>query len=49
MEGEGTIRNAECHHQNELCIKMGGDESRFNVLIHREWQSYKTASTNHTF
>ena len=22
-----------CHHQNDLCIKMGSDESRFNVLL----------------
>ena len=20
-----------CHHQNDLCIKMGSDESHFNV------------------
>ena len=20
-----------CHHQNELCIEVGSDESRFNV------------------
>ena len=22
-----------CHHQNNSCIKMGSDESHFNVLI----------------
>ena len=21
-----------CHHQNDSCIKMGSDESHFNVL-----------------
>ena len=33
-----------CHHQNDSCIKMGSDESRFNVpLIVRD--DHKTAST----
>ena len=22
-----------CHHQNDSCIKMGGDESHFNVSV----------------
>ena len=22
-----------CHHQNDSCIKMGSDESHFNVLL----------------
>ena len=22
-----------CHHQNDFCIKMGSDESHFNVLL----------------
>ena len=22
-----------CHHQNDTCIKMGSDESRFNVSL----------------
>ena len=22
-----------CHHQNDFCIKMGGDESHFNVSL----------------
>ena len=35
-----------CHHQNDFCIKMGNDESHFNVsLIVRD--SHKTVSTNH--
>ena len=21
----------QCHHRNDFCIKMGSDESRFNV------------------
>ena len=23
----------QCHHQNDSCIKMGSDESHFNVLL----------------
>ena len=35
-----------CHHQNDSCIKMGSDESHFNVaLIVRD--SRKTVSTDH--
>ena len=37
MAGDGrkgrlylTLR---CHHQNDLCIKTGSDESHFNVLL----------------
>ena len=30
-----------CHHQNDSCIKLGSDESHFNV------SSHKTVSTNH--
>ena len=22
-----------CHHQNDSCVKMGGDESHFNVSL----------------
>ena len=35
-----------CHHQNDSCIKMGSDESHFDVTLivrHR----HKTVSTNH--
>ena len=32
-EGDNTYRYtvSECHHQNDSCIKMGSDESHFNV------------------
>ena len=30
MEGEGEVY---CHHQNESYIKMGNDESHFNVPV----------------
>ena len=32
-----------CHHQNDSCIKMGSDESHFNVSV----GSHRTVSTNH--
>ena len=36
-----------CHHQNDFCIKMGSDESHFNVSVGSDGQSLKTVSTNH--
>ena len=35
-----------CHHQNDFCIKMGSDESHFNVSVGSDGQSHKTVSTN---
>ena len=36
-----------CHHQNDSCIKMGSDESHFNVSVGSDRQSHKAVSTNH--
>ena len=36
-----------CHHQNDTYIKMGSDESQFNVSVGSHGQSHKTVSTNH--
>ena len=36
-----------CHYQNDSCIKMGSDESHFNVSVGSGGQSHKTVSTNH--
>ena len=38
-----------CHHlrNNDSCIKMGSDESHFNVSVGSDGQSHKTVSTNH--
>ena len=36
-----------CHHQNDSCIKMGSDESHFDVSVGSDRQSHKTMSTNH--
>ena len=54
--GEGVWRRGEretvypslhCHHQNDSCIKMGSDESHFNVSVGSDGQCHKTVSTNH--
>ena len=38
-----------CHHQNDFCIKMGSDESHFNVSVGSDGQSHKTCSQTTTF
>ena len=54
--GEGVWRWGEwaiiylslhCHRQNDSCIKMGSDESHFNVSVGSDGQSHRTVSTNH--
>ena len=51
MEGGGgreiIYLSLHCHHQNNFCIKMGSDESHFNVSVGSDGQSQKTVSTNH--
>ena len=51
MEGVGgeiIYLSLHCHHQNDSCIKVGSDESNFNVsLRNSEGQSHKTVFTNH--
>ena len=32
-EREITYLSLHCHHQNDSCIKMGSDESHFNVSL----------------
>ena len=32
-ERESIYLSLHCHHQNDFCIKMGGDESHFNVSL----------------
>ena len=36
-----------CHHQNDFCIKMGSDESHFNVSVGSDRRSHKTVSINY--
>ena len=37
------------HHQNDSRIKMGSDESQFNVSVASDGQSHKTVSQTTTF
>ena len=46
--GEGVWSlGKRCHHQNDSCIKMGSDESHFNVSVGSDGQSHETVSTYH--
>ena len=33
MEREIIYLSLHCHHQNDSCIKIGSDESHFNVSV----------------
>ena len=46
-EREIIYLSLHCLHQNDSCIKMGSDDSHFNVSVGRDGQSHKTVSTNH--
>ena len=46
-EREIIYLSLHCHHQNDSCIKVGSDESRFNVSVGSDGQSHKIVSTNH--
>ena len=48
-EREIIYLSLHCHHQNDFCIKMGSDESHFNVSVGNDGQSQKTVSTNQNF
>ena len=39
---ESIYPSLHCHHQNGFCIKMGSDESHFNVSVGSGGQSHKT-------
>ena len=47
VETEIIYPSLHCHHQNDSCIKMGSDESHFNVSVGSDGQSRKTVATNH--
>ena len=38
-EREIIYISLHCHHQNDSCVKMGSDESHFNVLVGSDGQS----------
>ena len=46
-EKEIIYLSLHCHHENDSCIKMGSDESHFNVSVGNDGQSHRTVSTNH--
>ena len=46
-EGDYTYLSLHCHHQNDSCIKMGSDESHFNVSFIVRDKSHNTVSTDH--
>ena len=48
-EGGRLYLSLHCYHQNDSCIKMGSDESHFNVSVGSGGQSHKTVSTTQTF
>ena len=47
-EREIIYLSLHCHHQNDFCVKVGSNESHFNVSNCEE-QSHKTVSTDHNF
>ena len=49
--GEGGITHLSLHfhHQNDSCIKVGSDESHFNVSMIVREKGHKTVSTDTTF
>ena len=44
---ESIPRTLHYHHQNDSCIQMGSNESRFNVSLTVSDKVIKTVSTNH--
>ncbi len=46
-EREIIYLSLHCHHQNDSCIKIGSDESHFNVSVGSVGQSHRTVSTSH--
>jgi len=46
-ERETIYLSLHCDHQNDSDIKMGTNESHFNVSVGSDGQSYRTVSTNH--
>ena len=38
-----------CHHQNDFCIRMGSDESHFNVSVGSDGRSQKGLGSPFSF
>ena len=47
VEREIMYLSVHFHHQNDFGIKMGSDESHFNISEGSDGQRHKTVSTNH--
>ena len=47
-EREIIYLSLHCHHQNDVCIKMGSDESHFNVSVGSDGKGHKTVSVSYT-
>ena len=45
-EREIIYLSLHCHHQNDSCIKMGSDESHFNVSVGSDGQSHMSTNYN---
>ena len=45
--GDIIYLSLHCQHQIDFRIKMGSDESHFNVSVGSDGQSHKTVSANH--
>ena len=43
-EREIIYLSRHCHHQNDSCIKMGSDESHFNVSVRSDGQCPQTTT-----
>ena len=41
-EGDYIPIAIHCHHQNDSCIKMGSDDSHFNVSVGSDGQTAET-------
>ena len=41
-EREIIYSSLRCHLQHDSCVKMGSDESHFNVSVGSDGQSHKT-------
>ena len=46
--GETIYLSLHCHHRNDFCIKVGSDESHFNVSLTVR-DKVTRVSTNHNF
>ena len=46
--GREIYLSLHCHRRNDSCIKVGSDESHFNVSVGSDGQIHKTVSTQTT-